>query len=93
MPNTKSAKKALRQSEKRRLLNRARKSMVKTSFNACLHSLESDKGVAAEVALLFRQAQEQIQRAVTKGVLHKNTAARKISRLAKKINAKSNVSK
>lgn len=92
MPNTKSAKKALKQNEKRRLLNRARKSMVKTSINTCLHSLENDKSVV-EATVLFRQAQEQIQRAVTKGVLHKNTAARKISRLAKKINAKNNVSK
>lgn len=92
MPNTKSAKKALKQNEKRRLLNRVRKSMVRTSINTCLHSLENDKGVV-EATMLFRQAQEQIQRAVTKGVLHKNTAARKISCLAKKINAKNNVSK
>lgn len=92
MPNTKSARKALKQNEKRRLLNRARKSMVRTSINACLHSLENDRGIV-ESTVLFRQAQEQIQRAVTKGVLHKNTAARKISRLAKKINEKNNVSK
>ena len=86
MPNTKSAKKALKQSEKKRILNKSRKNKVKTSINSYLNSLENNS--LSEASLLFRFAQEQIQRAVTKGVIHKNTAARKISRLAKKINLK-----
>lgn len=85
MPNTSSAKKALKKSEARRKLNKSRKSMVKTSVNKFFKSLES-KADISELNVLFRSAQEQIQRAVTKGVLHKNTAARKVSRLAKKIN-------
>lgn len=85
MPSTISAKKALKRSELRRKLNKSRKSMVKTSVNKFFKSVEN-KTEISELTLLFRSAQEQIQRAVTKGVLHKNTAARKISRLAKKIN-------
>ena len=84
MANTKSAKKAFKQSEKRRIINKSRKSMVKTAINACLISLKENN---SEKALsLFRKAQAQIQRAAGKGCMHKNTVARKVSKLAKKIN-------
>jgi small subunit ribosomal protein S20 len=84
MANTKSAKKAFKQSEKRRMLNKSRKSMVKTSINTCLSSFkDNDKD---KLLSLFKLAQEQIQRAAGKGCFHKNTAARKVSKLAKKVN-------
>lgn len=85
MPNTSSAKKALKKNEYRRVLNKSRKNMVKTSINTVVKGINNKIDVVS-IDSLFRSAQEQIQRAVTKGVLHKNTAARRISRLAKKIN-------
>lgn len=84
MANTKSAKKAFKQSEKRRMINKSRKSMVKTSINACLLSLKDNNNEKS--LLLFKKAQAQIQRAAGKGCMHKNTVARKVSQLAKKIN-------
>lgn len=89
MPNTTSAKKALKRNEKRRMLNRSRKNKVKTFINSCLRVIDSADTNAMIIS--FRKAQEQIQRAVTKGVMHKNTAARRISRLAKKLQAKCTV--
>jgi small subunit ribosomal protein S20 len=85
MPNTSSAKKALKKNEMRRMLNKSRKSMVKTSINTFLKGLQSKMEIS-QLDVLFRSAQEQIQRAVTKGTLHKNTASRRVSRLAKKMN-------
>jgi small subunit ribosomal protein S20 len=88
MANTKSAQKAFKQSEKRRMINKSRKSMVKTAINSCLLSLNNDN---TDITLvLFKKAQEQIQRAAGKGCMHRNTAARKVSKLAKKINLKLN---
>jgi small subunit ribosomal protein S20 len=58
--------------------------MVKTSINTCLSSFkDNDKD---KLLSLFKLAQEQIQRAAGKGCFHKNTAARKVSKLAKKVN-------
>ncbi|MBX6423744.1 30S ribosomal protein S20 [Thermosulfurimonas sp. F29] len=86
MPLHKSAAKALRQSEKRRLRNKAIKTRVKTATKKFLKTLEEGDLARAEEA--FREAQSIIQRAVSKGTLHWRTAARKISRLAAKLNAK-----
>ncbi len=86
MPQHRSAAKALRQSEKRRLRNKAIKTRVKTATKKFLKTLEEGDLQKAELA--FREAQSVIQRAVTKGTLHWRTAARKISRLAAKLNAK-----
>lgn len=89
MANKKSAKKAIKKSEVRRSRSNSRKTMIKTFFNNCIRSLNTNITAGKEaVALLFEKAQSAISRAVTKGVLHKNTASRKISRLAKKINRK-----
>lgn len=84
MANTKSAIKALRQNEKRRLINKSRKSRVKTLINSFL-SIISQKS-SEEVMISFKKVQGEISRAAGKGVIHKNTAARKISKLALKIN-------
>ncbi len=85
MPQHKSAAKALRQSEKRRLRNRAIKTRVKTLTKRFLKSLE--EGDLSKAEAYFKEAQSYIQKAASKGTLHWRTAARKISRLAQKLNA------
>ena len=82
MANNKSAKKRILQNEKRRLINKSRFSSVKTAIKKVIIAVD-EKQPAAEVTLLFNDAQSKIARAQGKGLLHKNTAARKVSRLAK----------
>ena len=83
MANIKSAKKQARRAEKRRMINMDRKSAIKTTVKKLL--LAIDKGEAVEsVQDMFRAAEAGISRAKRK-VLHPNTAARKVSRLAKKV--------
>jgi small subunit ribosomal protein S20 len=85
MANTKSAKKRIRQTERRTAVNRARLSRVRTFVKKVETAINSgDKDAAAE---MFRVAQPEIQRGVTKGVLHRNTASRKLSRLSQRIKA------
>ncbi|MBE3557418.1 MAG: 30S ribosomal protein S20 [Firmicutes bacterium] len=79
MPQTKSAKKALVKQEKRRERNRAIKSATRTYVRKFRRTLESGDLAAAEVSL--REACRRLDKAVTKGVLHKNNAARHKSRL------------
>ena len=74
MPNLPSAKKRLRQSAKRTLRNQIAKTRIKT---------ETKKAIAGETNL----AVSVIDRAASKGIIHKNAAARKKSRLAKKVAA------
>ena len=84
MPNIKSAKKRVRVIEKKTAENRANNSALKTSIkkaNAAIEANAADKDVAD------RAAEKKIDQAVAKGLLHKNTAARKKSALAKKANA------
>jgi len=84
MANTSSAKKAVRKIAARTLVNKSRRSRVRSfvrKFDAAV--LGGDVQVATAA---FKAVEPEIARAVTKGVLHKNTAARKISRLAKKLN-------
>ncbi|MDP3889386.1 MAG: 30S ribosomal protein S20 [bacterium] len=78
-----SAEKRTKQAEKRRLNNLARKTAIKTAIKKVLLALEGNNIDQAKE--LLRDAQSKISRAKTKGVLHRNTAARKIGRLAKKI--------
>jgi len=83
MANTKSAKKAARVTIKRTAVNKARRSRVRTFVRKVEEAIASgDKG-AAETAL--RSAQPEIMRGSQKGILHKNTASRKISRLSARI--------
>lgn len=83
MANIKSAKKSARQAVKRQKVNVARKSSVKTAIKKVLSTLsEADIATAQE---LLRQAEAKIARAKNKGLLHKRTAQRKISRLATKV--------
>ncbi len=84
MPHHKSAEKRLRQTEKRTIINRARMSRVRTFVKKVEAAIESGDRAAAQSALQL--AQPELHRATTKGVLHKNTVARKLSRLATRIN-------
>ena len=85
MPHHKSAEKRLRQTEKRTVINRARLSRVRTFVKKVETAIEiGDKAVAQSA---FQLAQPELHRATTKGVMHKNTVARKLSRLAARINA------
>jgi len=83
MPNIKSAKKRAIQTTKRQLRNQARKSAIKTAMKKVMTAIESKDLETAKK--LFVEAKSKLARAKTKGVLHRNTAARKISRLAQKV--------
>ncbi len=83
MPNIKSSKKRAKQSEKRRMRNYARKSDVKTAVKKVLDAVESKDAESAKNLLSIAQA--KLARAKGKGLFHRNTVARKMSRLAKKV--------
>ena len=85
MANTKSAKKAARQAESRTLINKARRDRMRTFVRKVEEAIASGDKQAAAVAL--REAQPQIMRSALKGIIHKNTASRKISRLSARIKA------
>ena len=84
MAKTKSAEKRIRQSEKRRERNIIVKSQVKTAVKKLLLAVESRNLEKSKVSL--EKAISVIDKAAAKGVIHKNTASRKISRLTKKVN-------
>ena len=84
MPHHKSAEKRLRQTEKRTAVNRARMSRVHTFVKKVETAIDSGDKAAAESALQI--AQPELHRATTKGIMHRNTVARKLSRLAARIN-------
>lgn len=85
MANTSSAKKATRKIARRTAINKSRRSRVRTFVRKVEEALASGDRQAAEAALVA--AQPELMRAATKGVLHKNTASRKVSRLAQRVNA------
>ena len=85
MANTPSAKKAIRKIERRTAVNRNRRSRMRTFTRKVEEAIERGEKAAAEAA--FRAAQPELMRGAQKGVLHKNTASRKVSRLAKRISA------
>lgn len=85
MPHHKSAEKRLRQSETRTVVNRSRMSRVRSFVKKVETAIETGDKTAAQTAL--QSAQPELHRATTKGVMHRNTVARKLSRLAARINA------
>lgn len=85
MANSPQAKKRARQNEARYAVNKARRSRIRTYLRRVEEAIASGDSEAAQKAL--REAQPEIMRGVTKGVLHKNTAARKMSRLASRVKA------
>lgn len=83
MANTPSAKKATRKIARRTAVNKNRRSRVRTYVRKVEEALASGDKAAAEAAL--RAAQPELMRAAGKGVMHKNTAARKVSRLSRRL--------
>ncbi len=83
MPNHKSAEKRVRQNERRRLVNRSNRTRLRSSIKDLRGAMEGDKQEA--VALLPKTISE-IDKAVQKGVLHRNAAARHKSRLTARVN-------
>ncbi len=81
MPNSESAKKALRQSAKRRLRNRSQRSALRTSLKKVRALCASGDIEAAESA--FRYATKRLDQAAAKNLIHRNAAARTKSRLSK----------
>ena len=80
MANTDQSKKRARQADARYAVNKARRSRIRTFLRKVEEAIASGNGEAAQAAL--QAAQPELARGVTKGVLHKNTVARKMSRLA-----------
>jgi small subunit ribosomal protein S20 len=87
MANTEQSKKRARQSEARYAVNKARRSRIRTFVRKVEEAIASGNAEAAAAAL--KAAQPELSRGVTKGVLHKNTASRKVSRLASRVKAMS----
>ncbi|WP_323768703.1 30S ribosomal protein S20 [Marinovum sp.] len=85
MANTPQSKKRARQNEKRFAVNKARRSRIRTYLRMVEEAIASGDKDAATNAL--RAAQPELMRGVTKGVMHKNTASRKMSRLSARVNA------
>jgi small subunit ribosomal protein S20 len=83
MANTSSAKKATRKIAARTSVNKSRVTRVRTYVRKVEEAIASGDPAKATAAL--KAAEPEIMRAVTKGVIHKNTAARKVSRLANRV--------
>lgn len=85
MANSPQAKKRARQTERRTEVNKARRSRIRTFLRFVEEAITG--GDQATAAAALKAAQPEIMRGVTKGVLHKNTASRKMSRLAARVKA------
>ena len=85
MANTIQSKIRARQNEKRYAVNKARRSRIRTYLRKVEEAIASGDKEAAAAAL--RATQPELMRGVTKGVFHKNTAARKMSRLSARVKA------
>lgn len=85
MANHKSAKKRIRRNERRADINGSRMSRIRTFIKKVESAL--GEGSADNAAEALKMAQPEISRGVAKGLLHKNTAARKLSRLSARIKA------
>ena len=85
MANTPSAKKAIRKIERRTVVNRTRRSRIRTYIRKVEEAIASGDKPAAAAAL--KVAQPEIMRGAQKGILHRNAASRKISRLDRRIKA------
>lgn len=85
MANHKSAEKRIRQTERRTEVNRARVSRIRTFVKKVESAIEA--GNKTEAAEAFKAAQPELMRGASKGVLHRNTVSRKLSRLSARIKA------
>lgn len=85
MANTPQSKKRARQSEARYAVNKARRSRIRTFLRKVEEAIASGNADSAKAALVA--VQPELARGVSKGVLHKNTVARKMSRLSSRVKA------
>lgn len=85
MANTKSAKKATRVAARRTKINKNRISRIRTYVRGVEEAIAKGDKAAAETAL--RTAQPELMRGAQKGIMHKNAASRKVSRLSKRVKA------
>ena len=85
MANTKSAQKAVRKIERRTAVNRSRRSQMRTYLRKVEEAIASGNQATADTALA--EAAPLLMRAAQKGIVHKNTASRKVSRLTKRVRA------
>ncbi|MEM1380514.1 MAG: 30S ribosomal protein S20 [Pseudomonadota bacterium] len=85
MANTTSAQKMVRKIERRTAVNKSRRSRVRTFVKKFEAAVQEGDKAGAQTAL--RTVESEMMRAVSKGVIHKNTAARKVSRLSKRVAA------
>jgi small subunit ribosomal protein S20 len=83
MANTPQAKKRIRRNATRTVINHSRLSRIRTFIKALESAIESGK--KKDAAEVLKAVQPEIARGVARGVIHKNTAARKISRLSKRV--------
>jgi small subunit ribosomal protein S20 len=88
MANTPSAKKAVRQIERRTAVNKSRRSQMRTYIRKVEEAIAS--GDAAAAAKALHAAEPLVMRAAQKGIVHKNTASRKVSRLTARVSALGN---
>ena len=88
MPNNASAEKRMRQEQKRRAHNRSVKSQVRTSVTKARVAITGPAVDAATAEAAVRAAVSELDKAAKKGVIHKNNAARRKSRLMKQLNSK-----
>lgn len=83
MANTPQAKKRIRRNAKRQVINHSRVSRIRTFIKAVESAIASGK--KADAAAALQKMQPELSRGVARGVIHKNTASRKISRLSKRV--------
>ena len=88
MPNNASAEKRMRQEQKRRAHNRSVKSIVKTQVTKARQAITGTSVSAEDAEAAVRAAASELDRAAKKGVIHRNNAARRKSRLMKQLNTK-----
>ena len=89
MANTSSAQKAARQNQKRRFKNLSRKTAIRSSIKKVLAAIEDPAVKVDRVRELLRDVASKLSRAKSKKVIHANTASRKLSRLTKKVDSRS----
>ena len=87
MANIKSAKKRIKVIDKKTALNRVRKSQVKTAIRRFEEAVAAGNREEAVATQRFQFAQKKISQVASKGTIHKNAAARKVAKLAQKLNS------
>jgi small subunit ribosomal protein S20 len=88
MPNNAAAEKRMRQEQRRRAFNRSTKSIVKTNITKARQAIAAPSVPSEAADEAVRNAVSELDKAAKKGVIHKNNAARRKSRLMKQLNAK-----